>query len=577
MKFKKSKYKKIPFIICILVLPILLSFTFNSNSTPKLPRVLGRQNSVQPETSESLRTSKLRTYTNNSWLQNPTFNLPIEPTWFTKYKGDLSDVNASTSSGHVNFEILGENRNFLNVSGTPQAEHWIEFNNTYFILPDGTHEVNLKGCEASHEFQESTDQSRNRPSVHWRRNITMPNNMSDYIITSASITTLVNGSADTNIETPVDDLSFDGAGYFSTYYDYARFYVKVSNLDYENLYEIAYYQTVTLGQGDQTRQGTGVIDYLNDTLINAINESILIFYLTKALEKDPYHLGITLGIDIYCEDNYDQYDRDTFYSLLIKSCNLTFTYEKKIDQLTAVSWNQEAPAVSGNNVTINLVNLNFRYKINKNWSSSLSPNSEIEIYINNRKHSETIKLSTVTTTFEYAKIGGFDLSNILLPYEDITFTIQVLLADEFELDRIITLSIDDVYLSIIYTETIPDPSLNPEPLIFWILLLITSIAALTIGSYFIVYQKLLKYPKPVRKVRKYRRTLNQENEPSTEIEIREIAFSRVYQKKISKSSKLLKGKSIGKSSLIEKIRIKSPEKSLNTQNILEESGGSKSK
>ncbi|MFX1406289.1 MAG: hypothetical protein ACFFC9_05130 [Promethearchaeota archaeon] len=531
-KLKSFHKKKIQFKFFILILSTFMTFTILLNSNHIL---------TQSESFENPKTAKVVTRTNNSWLQNPSFNSPIEPTWFTNYRGDISDVNGTVSYGQVNFEILGENRTFQNVSGTPQAVDWIEFNNTYFILPDGTHEINSNGCEASHEFQENTDQSRNRPSVHWRKNVTMMDNMSDYIITSASITAIVNGSADTNVETPIDDLSFDGAGYFATYYDYARFYVKVSNLDYENLYEIAYYQTVNLGQGDQTRQGTGVIDYLTDTLMSQINDTKLIFYLTKALEKDPYHFGITLGIDIYCEDNYDQADRDTFYSLLIKSCNLTITYERKVNQLTAVSWNQEAPAVSGNNVEIKRANLNFKYKISEIWSTLLSPNSEIEIYINNRKHSETIKLSTAISTFEYAKIDGFDLSNILLPYENITFSIQVLLADEFELNKVIVLSIDDVFLSITYTETVPDPSPEPEPLIFRILLIITTIAALTIGSYIIAYQKVLKYPKPIRKLRKYRKTLNQEQTPSTEIKSRESSFSMAYEKEISRSSKLLKG------------------------------------
>ncbi|NVM45795.1 MAG: hypothetical protein HWN79_12845, partial [Candidatus Lokiarchaeota archaeon] len=271
----------------------------------------------------TIRPSETIEHLDEPWLLNPTFEYPIEPTWFSTRNGDLRDINASTGSGIANYEILGGYGVFSNVSGTPLASDWTEFNNSYFILPDGTHEINQNGCEASHEFQENTDQSRNRPSVHWRRNITMPVDMSDYIITSASISALVNGSGDTNLETPSDDLSYDGAGYFATYYDYARFYIKLSNLDYINLYEVAYFQTVDLGIGDQYRQTVGVIDYLNDTLMTMIDEPTLIFYLTKAFEADSYEFGITLGIDIYCEDNYDQADRDTFYSLLIKSVNLS--------------------------------------------------------------------------------------------------------------------------------------------------------------------------------------------------------------------------------------------------------------
>ena len=475
------------------------------------------------------------------WLQNPTFDDPIEPIWFSIRNGDLSDISASTNIGSVNYEILGGNSVFSNVTDTPMASDWEEFNNTYFILPDGTHEINQNGCEASHEFQETFDQSRNRPSVHWRRNITMPVDMSDYIITSASISATVNGSGDTNLETPTDNLEFDGAVNFSTYYDYARFYVKVSNLDYENLYEVAYFKTVDLGIGDQDRQTTGVIDYLNDTLMTMIDEPTLIFYLTKALEADSYKFGITLGIDIYCEDNYNQADRDTFYSLLIKSVNLTFSYEKKIDQLSFISWNQQAPAINGSNVKVTESNLKFKYEVSELWSDNISSNSEIRILINDKQHSETIKLTTATQTSQESKIGGFNLIDITFPYEILNVSIQLFLADEFGLANVYTFSIDDVFLEISYTETIVPPGGNPEPLIFRILLAVAIIAGVCIGGYFIAYYKVLRFPKAVRKVRKYRNTLKSPQSPSTEITASKDSFKNTYNKELKNTSKYLKG------------------------------------
>ena len=228
----------------ILLAIIIVSIAFpNTNS----------YNPINHKTDVKVKTSGTIQHLNELWLENPSFEVPIEPTWFSTREGDLTDVNSSTNPGYVNYDILGESGSFSNVTDTPQATDWIEFNNTYFIPPDGTHEINQNGCEASHEFQETFDQSRNRPSVHWRRNVPMTLDMSDYIITSASLSAIVNGSADTNLETPNDDLSFDGAGYFATYYDYARFYIKFSNLDYTNLYEVAYYQTEDLGTGNQTR------------------------------------------------------------------------------------------------------------------------------------------------------------------------------------------------------------------------------------------------------------------------------------------------------------------------------------
>jgi len=492
--------------------------------------------------SEKLKISSTIEHLNIPWLDNPTFEDPIEPTWFSNIVGDSSDINGTISPGQANFEILGNDGIFSNVSGIPNASNWREYNNTYFILPDGTHEINENGCEASHEFQENTDQSRNRPSVHWRRNITMPISMEDYLITSVSLSAMVNGSADTNVETPNDDLSFDGAGWFATYYDYARFYIKISNLDYINLYEVAYYQTVDLGEGDQIRQATGDISYLNNTLMTIINEPTLIFYLTKALEKDPYHFGITLGIDIYCEDNYNQADLDTFYSLLIKSVNLSFIYEKKMDRLSSASWNQITNMINGSNVEITEANLRFKYEINELWSESLSPNSEIRILINNIEHSETIKLSSATTIFQDAKIGGFDVTEITPPYENLTISIQAILGDNFGLNETSILSIDDVYLEISYTETFVDPLPISEPIIFRILVIAASIIALCLGGYLVAYQRVLKYPRPIRKVRKFKRTLKRKNPPSTEITNREKAFKRIYQSELENTSKYLRGK-----------------------------------
>ena len=537
-----------------LILTILLGLTvilspFTSNTPIDQYKI---------ESYWDLNTAGIVTRSDIQWLENPTFDDPIQPTWFSENQGDPTDINPSTSTGQVNFDILGSTGQFSNVSGTPSDSDWSEFNNTYFILPDGTHEINANGCEASHEFQENTDQSRNRPSVHWRRNITMPVSMEDFIITSVSLSAVVNGSADTNVETPNDDLSYDGAGYFATYYDYARFYIKFSNLDYVNLYEVAYFQTVDLGEGDQDRQTTGNFNYLYDSLMATIDQSTLIFYLTKALEDDPYHFGITLGIDIYCEDNYDQADRDTFYSLLIKSVNLSFNYEKKMDQLTYLSWNQIGEAINGSNIEITKSNLNFEYKISESFSDTLSPNSEIRVLINNIPHIESIKLSSASTSFQEAKVEGYDLSDITPPYVNINFSIQVILGDEFGLNRTITVSIDNVYLVVSYKETISDPLPISEPLIFRILLIIASIVAGGLGGYLLAYQKLLKYPHAVRKVRKFKRTLRKKSTPSTDIISREKAFNKSYKQEMSASSKYTRGKPSGEPVKKEQGIVKAP-------------------
>ena len=77
---------------------------------------------------------------------------------------------------------------------------------------------------------------------------------------------------------------------------------------------------------------------------------------------------------------------------------------------------------------------------------------------------------------------------------------------------------------------------------FIILLIVSSIATVSALTYLYLYQKIFKYPKPVRKVRKYRKTLRKPQNPRVDITAREKAFKREYQNELTKSSKLLKGK-----------------------------------
>jgi hypothetical protein len=102
--------------------------------------------------------------------------------------------------------------------------------------------------------------------------------------------------------------------------------------------------------------------------------------------------------------------------------------------------------------------LKFNYSIDHEWPTNLSAFSEIRILINDNPHSETIRLSSANLTFGEAKVGGFDITNLILKEVNITLSIQVFIANTFGLDQNITISIDDVYLSITYIETVPDIS-----------------------------------------------------------------------------------------------------------------------
>ena len=527
---------------------------------------------------ERLHESQVIDHPDILWIENPTFE-GIGIPWYSSIEGDFRDVDASVNSNQANFEILGDIRTFSEISGTPNGGEWVKVNHSVRPLPL-THEINQNGLNVSHVYDEdssgpfpnSGDQTANLAGVLWKRNITLQADMSDYIITSAILNSIVNGTGDTNLETPPDRdylyTNYPPPNGYASLYDYARFFIEISDITNIESYEIASYKTLNLGEGNQTRRGYGTTNDMSDTNMTIIDEDVLIYTLTQVLKHDNHNFTITLGIEIDCEDNYLNYELDVWYSLLIKSCDLTFTYVKKMDQLTFISWNQVGNDIDGTNVKVTNGNLKFKYKIDQQWPTSSSPNSEIRILINNRQHSESIRLELANSSFQEAKIDGYDITNIVYPYENVTLSIQVFLADEFGLNQSIIVSITDVYLYISYTETFPEITL--EPWIFTTLLIVASIIATGVGSYLVAYQKVLKYPRPVRKVRKFKRTLRRKRTPNVVIFNREKAFRRIYSREISGSIKLPKTKLL-ESTLPEKLGAESVKPTMEPEELIEKS------
>jgi hypothetical protein len=81
-----------------------------------------------------------------------------------------------------------------------------------------------------------------------------------------------------------------------------------------------------------------------------------------------------------------------------------------------------------------------------------------------------------------------------------------------------------------------------EALLILILTIAITSAAVIIVGYIYAYQKYLKYPKPVRKVRKYQKTLDKTKDPRVNIAKREKAFKATYEEELRKSSKIIRGK-----------------------------------
>jgi len=120
------------------------------------------------------------------------------------------------------------------------------------------------------------------------------------------------------------------------------------------------------------------------------------------------------------------------------------------------------------------------------------------------------------------------ISNI--PDGSYTITITAFAGDDYSFDRY------EVVVTVIR------PS---GEVFFWLMLLvISSIVTVSALTYLYAYQKVLKYPKQVRKVRKYSKTLGKTKNPRIDIAERKTAFNNEYQNELKKSSKLLKGRTV---------------------------------
>ena len=235
-----------------------------------------------------------------------------------------------------------------------------------------------------------------------------------------------------------------------------------------------------------------------------IDEEDIIFFLDRVLGHDNRNFTFTLGIDIYCEDNYPDLEIDTWYSLRIKSCNFSFDYERIIDKFTSISWNQDCDKISDLSPYTVLVDnaiLNFNYKIDKDWPINSSPNSELRMIVNNNRLPEVIKLDSATTSYQPAKLGGFDVTNLIT--DDVNVSFELYIADDFKWDDNITISIDDASLIISYTIIEPDPIVK-KPDYSWLIYTL-GIGIIILITGFSLYQTHFKFPPLVRKIRKLKK------------------------------------------------------------------------
>ncbi|MFX1410911.1 MAG: hypothetical protein ACFFA6_11185 [Promethearchaeota archaeon] len=538
-----KKIKVLSIISCCILMSLFIYNLYTDQNTTELSIVSSIDN-------HDIHTSSVETFT-KQWLKNSDFS--TQESWESQIIGDNRDAVTTISEGYGNYKLIGDSE-VVRIDEPLNDTDWTAFKNGDKIEPDD-YGISSAGCWLTHTWDESVDQTRNNPSIQWKRNITMPINMSDYIITDVSLEIIFNATVTAKGSNPlapqVDGIERTGdytdgdidpppGGYpeppqFGVG-DLATFYAYFSDVDGSFFYPVAKNKTTDLGRDDPE------VNNYTDTAMKIAPEYLLKSYLTSALETDNYNFTITLGIDISSEDNDYNVDIDVWDLLIIRSLNLTITYEKRIDILTSISWSQVGDTIQGGKTRITDANLNFSYSINQTWPADLAPNTEMRVLINDNPYSppktDYLKLSTFTIGFKEAKINGSDFTSLFQKNVNITLSIQVFLLDTFELDQNITILIDDVYLEITYI--VVTLELFEEPWLFMLLLIIASILAACIGAYLIAYYKVLRYPRPVRKVRKYRKTLRKKDAPSTPIIARERAFKGAYKHELSAVASLAK-------------------------------------
>ena len=481
----------------------------------------------------------------DQWIKN--FNFNDNESWISNLQGDLSDIGAEITNGEALFNIIGDNGSKTWVEDNPLSGDWVRIENEDSVPLPQVSQLTPSGWYVQHRY---VDNNLNQSvKVQWEKNFSLDVDMNDYVIKSASLEMWINGTAQAmNADNGGIDRPGDTAGSglirIATG-DFAQFFLKISDLEKHRSFEALHYQTSELG-----KDGSPGITELNDTLLVPVNEESLIFYLNEALKQNSTDFAVILGISVWCEDSVYPTDRDYWNGLWIKNFTLSFSYEKKINQFNSINWKYLGKQIeSEHQIEITSGRLYFDYKTNPLWVSNLSPNSEIKIYVNDQEHNETIKLSKASTDLMEAKTGGFDLTKLIPINEDINLSLQVFIADDFSLNREISVSIDNVMLWISYNVLIP----IEQSFIFPLVAVIISALAAGLGIYFIAYRKYLKYPKQVRKVRKYKKTLDHEKDPNVQISNRKDLIETSFNNEFGKEVRALKLKSSEKDVLTEKI------------------------
>jgi len=223
------------------------------------------------------------------------------------------------------------------------------------------------------------------------------------------------------------------------------------------------------------------------------------------------------------------------YSLMINTSKLEVGV--KIITLSANLENYESQVA---NLRLNIRRITTTITtINNKDSFEIKPGQTIKlrIIINNSDFGEFVKSATLSYTWEYGAGTVKDTNN------DGVYEIELTNVAEGSHKLYINAFAGDNYQINEFDVTISAVISLEDFALFIGLIVIAVIMGIGLAAYLIIYRTILRYPKPIRKLRKFRHSLKGDKKPSIEVLDRKRAFNKEFLEKQTLQTKPFKPKS----------------------------------
>lgn len=183
-------------------------------------------------------------------------------------------------------------------------------------------------------------------------------------------------------------------------------------------------------------------------------------------------------------------------------------------------------------ITVRRINLKISTS-NEETQFNINPGSDftINISLSDLDFNQSVENASLTYRWRYGEGDltdeegdGYYLARLTnVPQGTYTITISAFAGDDYEFEQL--------------EITLVSSRAPAEFMLIQLIATIGIVSALGITGYLYAYQKVLRYPKPVRKVKKFKKSLSKDKDPDISVKSREDAFGRAYQKDLEESTK----------------------------------------